>query len=112
MAVLPNKLHTSKVKKALADYRKIAHIDFLEEPKRKEIEEIFFKLGWDYNGRGTCMAPNCHYDESRRGLCRYCYGVAHRLVYRGRVTWAQLIKWGYAKEKCGQLTRPIKKLVV
>ena len=41
-----------------------------------------------------CLVPGCNNDAKTRGLCSTHYMYAHRLVTRGKTTWAELEKQG------------------
>jgi len=44
--------------------------------------------------KGTCLVPGCNNPAKTRGLCATHYMYAHRLVSRGKTTWADLEKEG------------------
>ena len=41
-----------------------------------------------------CLVPGCEEQAKTRGLCATHYMYAHRLVTRGKTTWAELEKEG------------------
>ena len=41
-----------------------------------------------------CLVPGCNNEAKTRGLCSTHYMYAHRLVTRGKTTWAELEKQG------------------
>lgn len=43
-----------------------------------------------YQYETRCKTPRCQRPASCRGVCSYCYHVAHTLVFVGSTTWAQL----------------------
>lgn len=44
--------------------------------------------------KGTCLVPGCNQPAKTRGLCPTHYMYAHRLVSRGKTTWAVLEQEG------------------
>lgn len=45
-----------------------------------------------------CLYPGCPGKPVSRGLCRACYGLAHRAVSQGRTTWTELEDAGKATD--------------
>ena len=46
------------------------------------------------SSNNLCLVPGCNEPAKTRGLCATHYMYAHRLVTRGKTTWAELEKEG------------------
>lgn len=51
----------------------------------------------DPKPRIKCLTPGCDIDNYARGLCRWHYQIAWKLIKRGSTAWSKLIAAGKAR---------------
>lgn len=58
-----------------------------------------------------CTTKKCGVEgKMRRGVCKYCYGAACKLVFKKKTTWEELEERGLVKPIKNPSTSPFRKV--